>query len=184
MERERLDTQVLERTFQQIKKITGLTNIKNIVEKVTNKDKDYNLCVAKVTEREAQLSEIKEKIRKLERDVVDLKNSASYDMSEVKKLGKNEFQDKEANELDGQEKKLKEELDEMREKYENVELIYEKVMENMKNFVKYKHEEENFLEVSRSNRSFNQEDEILGQYEAFLTKTNNLAHSTYAKVTF
>jgi predicted patatin/cPLA2 family phospholipase len=65
MERERVETQLLERTFQEIKKITGMSNIKQIVEKVTNKDKDYNLCVAKVSDRETKLNIIKEKIKKL-----------------------------------------------------------------------------------------------------------------------
>ena len=56
IEKERKDNGKLEETFQSIKKITGLSNVKQIVEKIGNKDKDYNHCVAKVNEKEIKIN--------------------------------------------------------------------------------------------------------------------------------
>jgi hypothetical protein len=182
MERERVETQLLERTFQEIKKITGMSNIKQIVEKVTNKDKDYNLCVAKVSDRETKLNIIKEKIKKLEDQVVDLKNTASFDVNEVNTNIKNEYQDKESLDLIEQENKLKQELEEMREKSKNVEMIFEKVIDNIKNLVKFKHDDENLIDNSGSHRSYSLEDEIVIQYGNFLTKLEEEAYNSFADV--
>ena len=143
MERERIDTQALETTFQDIKKITGISNIKHIVEKVINKDKEYNLAVSKVSERETKMSVIKDKIKKLDQEFIILKNNASFDVNEINNTLINYHNDKDAEELFIQENKLKEELEEMKEKNENVELIYEKVIENMNALIKDKHQKEN-----------------------------------------
>jgi len=182
MERERVETQLLERTFQEIKKITGMSNIKQIVEKVTNKDKDYNLCVAKVSDRETKLNIIKEKIKKLEDQVVDLKNTASFDVNEVNTNIKNEYQDKESLDLIEQENKLKQELEEMREKSKNVEMIFEKVIDNIKYLVKFKHDDENLIDNWGSHRSYSLEDEIVIQYGNFLTKLEEEAYNSFADV--
>jgi hypothetical protein len=182
MERERLETQVLEKTFQEIKKITGMSNIKQIVEKVTNKDKDYNHCVAKVSERETKLNIIKEKLKKLDDQVIDLKNTASYDVSEVNNNIKIEFQDQEALDLIEQENKLKQELEEMREKSKNVEMIYDKVIDNIKNLIEFKNDDEKSIDASYSHRSLVPEDEIIVQYYSFLTKLENEAFTHFSQV--
>lgn len=182
MERERIETQLLERTFQEIKKITGMSNIKRIVEKVTNKDKDYNLCVAKVSDGENKLNLIKEKIKRLEDEFTELKNTASFDISESNKKMQNEYLHKDAQDLIEKEIKMKEELEEMREKNENVELIYEKVIDNLKNLIQYKHDDENYYDGSSSQRNLVIEDDLISQYSNFLSKMANNAKSSYNEV--
>jgi len=182
MERERNETQLLERTFQEIKKITGMSNIKQIVDKVTNKDKDYNLCVAKVSDRETKLNLIKEKIKRLENEFTELKNTASFDINETNSKMQSESLQKEAQDLIEKETKMKEELEEMREKNENVELIYEKVTDNLKNLIQYKPDDENSNDGSSSQRSMVNEDDLIFQYRDFLSKMANNAHSTYDEV--
>jgi len=183
MEKEKLDNYTIETTFQEIKKITGVSNIKQVVEKVANKDKDYNHSVAKANTRENQIKLIKERIRLLDEDFTDLKNTASIDVGESKKTAKALNYDRDAEDLAKKEENLKIELEEMREKNGNVELIYEKVIENLKSLTNNKNQEEISLDVSKnSNRSFNLEDDLVTSYNEFLTKTNNVADKTYAKV--
>lgn len=184
MERERIDTQALETTFQDIKKITGISNIKHIVEKVINKDKEYNLAVSKVSERETKMSVIKDKIKKLDQEFIILKNNASFDVNEINNTLINYHNDKGAEELFIQENKLKEELEEMKEKNENVELIYEKVIENMNALIKDKHQEEYSVDGSINSHRHMFEDDLIFQYENFLTKMNDVAYSTYSNVKF
>lgn len=161
-----------------------MTNIKHILYKVTNKDKDYNLSVAKVSQREIKLDLIKDKINQLDREFIQINNSASINTTESNKAFKNSQLDNEQNELIEQEQKLREELKDIKDKNENIELIYKKVLENMIVITKYQKHEETSLDDLKKQKSYNFEDELIRQYNEYLFKMNDLAKKTYSKVKF
>lgn len=183
IQKERLDNLTLESTFQEVKKITGITNIKNIVDRVTNKDKDYNNCVAKVSQRETKINILKDKIAKLDRDFTELKNSASIDPSESKTTARSQNFDQTSQDLLKKEEKLREDLEDMRDKSINVELIYDKVVENLKLMTKFQ-DDHTTQDASKSAKTHNAEEELILYYREFLIKMNNIAISTYDKVCF
>lgn len=77
------DNEELEKTFQKIKSITGITSMKVIVDKILNKDKDYNSSVLKITEKEDVIDRLKEEIKGLEEKYKELKNNCKliiYDL--------------------------------------------------------------------------------------------------------
>ena len=171
-----MDNESLESTFQKIKKITGITNIKNIVDKVCNKDKNYNLSVSIVNEREIKLGMMKEKIKHFDDELKLLNNSSSIIGSNK---SNNNFQnDEELNELIEEEQRLKEELNEVRENNENVELIYQKVIDNMKVISNDKKHEDSM----DSSKIINFEDDVIKHFNESLLKMNDLARKTYSKV--
>ena len=94
----------------------------------------------------------------------------------------NEYLHKDAQDLIEKEIKMKEELEEMREKNENVELIYEKVIDNLKNLIQYKNDDENYYDGSSSQRNLVIEDDLISQYSNFLSKMANNAKSSYNEV--
>ena len=69
------DNEELEKTFQKIKAITGISNLKVIVDKILNKDKDYNNTVSKVTEKEYYIDSLKTDIKNLEEEYKKLRNN-------------------------------------------------------------------------------------------------------------
>jgi len=69
------DNEELEKTFQKIKSITGITNMKIIVDKILNKDKDYNCSVLKISEKEEVIDKLNEEIKSLEEKYKSLKNN-------------------------------------------------------------------------------------------------------------
>lgn len=179
------DNKILERTFQEIKKVTGVSNIKQVVDRVYTKDKDYNLCVAKVNSRENQIKTLKQRIESLENNFKDLKSSASIDPQEQNKTAKKSNYDEYAEDLQKEEDRLKDELEEMREKNRNVELIYEKVIENMRAITHRKEEDaNNSQDASKSTRSSNIEDDLIYDFKEYVNKMNNVANETYSKGSF
>ncbi len=174
IEKERKDNEKLEETFQNIKKITGMSNVKNIVEKIGNKDKDYNHCVAKVNDKEIRIGILREQIKKLNQDYIKLKNEASVDISESDKLEDNKVKyDEEEQELIRREQELNDELDELNNKNTNVELTYEKVTENIKILIGKSDNLQKILdpndnEPTKNERTLNNEEEVFNSYVNFL----------------
>ena len=66
----------LETIYQNIKKITAQSDLNGIVNKILNKDKDYNLAVSMVTECETKIGITKKKIEELKVRLDDLKNES------------------------------------------------------------------------------------------------------------
>jgi chromosome segregation ATPase len=174
IEKERKDNERLEETFQNIKKITGITNVKNIVEKIGNKDKDYNHCVANVNDKEIRISILREQIKKLNQDFIMLKNEASVDISEADKVEENKIKyDEEEQELIQREQELIDELEELNNKNTTVELTFEKVTENIKVLIGKSEPLQKLLdpnnnEVSKNERTLNTEEEVFNSYVDFL----------------
>ncbi len=174
IEKERKDNEKLEETFQNIKKITGMSNVKNIVEKIGNKDKDYNHCVAKVNDKEIRIGILRDQIKKLNQDYIKLKNEASVDISESDKLEDNKVKyDEEEQELIRREQELNDELDELNNKNTNVELTYEKVTENIKILIGKSDNLQKILdpndnEPTKNERTLNNEEEVFNSYVNFL----------------
>jgi chromosome segregation ATPase len=181
--KEQIDNRLLETTFQEVKKITGIANIKQVVDRVSNKDKDYNLCVSKMNEREAKINFLKQKIDRLDQDFTELKSSASIDPIEGKKAAKQENYDLEDEALTKEEEKLRQDLEDMKEKNKNVDLIYEKVLENLKAVTKHQDPEVNKShDGSNSTRSSNLEDDLIVNYRELVSKMNDKAEAAYSKV--
>lgn len=174
IEKERKDNERLEETFQNIKKITGITNVKNIVEKIGNKDKDYNHCVANVNDKEIRISILREQIKKLNQDFIMLKNEATVDISEADKVEENKIKyDEEEQELIEREQELIDELEELNNKNTTVELTFEKVTENIKVLIGKSEPLQKLLdpnnnEVSKNERTLNTEEEVFNSYVDFL----------------
>ncbi len=174
IEKERKDNEKLEETFQNIKKITGMSNVKNIVEKIGNKDKDYNHCVAKVNDKEIRIGILRDQIKKLNQDYIKLKNEASVDISESDKPEEKEVKyDEEEQELIKREQELNDELDELNNKNTNVELTYEKVTENIKILIGKSENLQKILdpdnnEPSKNERTLNTEEDVFNSYVNFL----------------
>ena len=184
---ERRDNEKLEETFQNIKKITGMSNVKQIVERIGNKDKNYNFSVAKVNEKEIKINILQEQIKKLEEDYVRLKNEVSVDSSEITKNTSNinTHNDPEEQDLINREQEINEELSELAAKNENVELTYEKVMENIMIFIKKTDKFpkiDNSSESTRIEKSVNNENEVLKNYTQFLNFMKESVDKSFSKV--
>jgi len=186
IEKERKDNENLEETFQNIKKITGISNVKQIVERIGNKDKDYNNCVAKVNEKEIKISILKNQINSLNQDFIRLKSEASVDFNEIKRSPEKEIKyDAEELELVTKENQHKEELEELINKNTIVELTYERVMENIKFFIKtekMQKNEEISNETARLEKSSNYENDILKLYIKFLGLLKESINNSFSKV--
>jgi hypothetical protein len=74
MEKELKENELLEETFQQIRDITGSTNLKIMVDKIVKKDRNYNTAVAKVAEKETKKEVLQNEIRRLQIEYQELKN--------------------------------------------------------------------------------------------------------------
>jgi hypothetical protein len=114
-----------------------------MVDKILNKDKNYNLCVAKVTEKQNKIDILKKDIVSLEIELQKLKNDCKIflklvtdeDLNSTKNThtSANSFNMEESDtQLIATEKKLQEELKLLQEKHKNVKLVYEKVVDNIK----------------------------------------------------
>jgi hypothetical protein len=163
MEKELRENELLEETFQQIRDITGSTNLKIMVDKIIRKDKNYNVAVAKVSEKETRKEVLSNEIKKLEVEYLELKNNSnSYltlaltddnqkDLNYVFKM------EEEEKELVRQEQELLEELKVWQEKHKDVKLVYEKVVDNIKSLlVNEKKVEENIFNQSISDKNLNE----------------------------
>jgi hypothetical protein len=155
-----------------------------IVEKIGNKDKDYNLCVARVNEKETKAAILRDQIKKLQQDYTHLRNEASVDVTETKQENEatGKF-DKDEQELIKQEQDLTNDLEELQVKNESVELTYEKVVENIRFFISksdsLKKEE---ADSSRKERSLNTEEDIMEYYIDFLSLLKGVVDKTYSKM--
>jgi uncharacterized small protein (DUF1192 family) len=76
MVREIAKNEELEVLFQNIKKITGQTDLNGILNKIINKDKDYNLAVSQVTELETRIDITQTKIEELKNKLKILQNDS------------------------------------------------------------------------------------------------------------
>ena len=178
----------MEETFQNIKKITGISNVKQIVERIGNKDKDYNNCVAKVNDKEIKINILSNQIKKLNQDYIRLKNEASFDINEeLKKTadGEDKYDDDEKQIID-REQELNNELEDLTNKNTNVELTYEKVLENIKFYVSKieKLKKVSEIDLTKLEKKNNSEEEILQNYFKFLDLLKQSIDHSFSKVTY
>jgi len=163
-----------------------MANVKNIVEKIGNKDKDYNLCVSRVNEKEITVSILREQIKRLNAEYVQLKNEASVDANEENKKHNEETgtYDKDEQELIAKEQELGAELEEIANKNEHVELIYEKVIENIKYFISKSNQLKNEEDRSddKPEKDLKTEPEILKQYGKFLKLLKANVDNSYSQM--
>jgi hypothetical protein len=76
MEKELKENEGIEETFQQIRDITGSTNLKVMVDKILKKDKNYNAAVAKVAEKETRKEVLQSEMSRLQIEFQELKNNS------------------------------------------------------------------------------------------------------------
>jgi len=52
--------------------------LKIIVDKILNKDKEYNQCVTRVTEKEANIDQLKQEIKELELEYLNQRSNRNF----------------------------------------------------------------------------------------------------------
>jgi hypothetical protein len=78
MEKELKDNEELEDNFQKIKQITGLHDLHKIVDKVLNKEKNYNYQVSLVSQKETRLEVLKKVNKELDDEHKRIKTDSKY----------------------------------------------------------------------------------------------------------
>lgn len=119
------------------------------MDKILNKDKNYNLCVSKVAEKQAKIAILKKDIASLEEKVVELQNQVpdieNDNYSKVTASGSEEapsgMMDEEELKLVKEEESLLEEVKLMQDKHKKTKLIYEQVIDNIKSLCKISKDE-------------------------------------------
>ena len=139
MERELSKNEKLEETYQKIRDICGTSNLRVMVDKILYREKRYNECVARVAELES-LNEICDNdISELTVKLTELKNQVLVKESEDEKtlstIPTSILEEKE-NDMLKEESVLRRKLDELQEKKEMTKLVFEKILENIKQLTK------------------------------------------------
>ena len=139
MERELSKNEKLEETYQKIRDICGTSNLRVMVDKILYREKRYNECVARVAELES-LNEICDNdISDLMVRLTELKNQVLVKESEDEKtlstIPTSILEEKE-NDMLKEESVLRRKLDELQEKKEMTKLVFEKILENIKQLTK------------------------------------------------
>ena len=139
MERELSKNEKLEETYQKIRDICGTSNLRVMVDKILYREKRYNECVARVAELES-LNEICDNdISELTVRLTDLKNQVLVKETEDEKtlstIPTSILEEKE-NDMLKEESVLRRKLDELQEKKETTKLVFEKILENIKQLTK------------------------------------------------
>jgi hypothetical protein len=127
-----------------------------MVDKIIRKDKNYNIAVAKVAEKETKKEVLQNEIKKLELEYQELLNKSKFIRLTLAPLDQNNNIEQ-AFKLEEEEKMLiqeeQEKMDELRqwqEKHTEVKLVHEKVIDNIKNILKLEKKGDDTLNHSMS----------------------------------
>jgi hypothetical protein len=162
----------IEETFIQIRDITGTSSLKTIIETILNKDKKYNDRISKVSEIQHEIEIFDSDIQELEKKITNLKNDVlckeTDDNKSISTIPTSIIEQEEE-ELINKENELKLKLNLLQEKQEKINLIFEKVNENINELIK--NDEKIFENYNKS--SFNNET------TDFRNKNQNLDENTF-----
>ena len=186
----------LEEVFRKIKLYSGTSNLKLIVDKIIQKDKNFNYTINKVIRKEKEKLDIEKRINELNKQINELKSSIviniSEDNKEIKKVKTIDMDNKNlySNLIKKNEDLLRKYL-ENQETYSNVSLKYEQVINNIKKLYEKnieKNSEESALNINNNidnsinqtqnndnnienNIDLNNEENIINSYNNFLLET-------------
>jgi len=180
----------VENNYQQIRDICGTQDIESIINFIMLRNKRYNYSVQVVTEKENQVNSLRNDIKRLKSHLVKLKNEIIVNEKESNSKTETTIAESgmEKTELDlvQIEKEKNQELLVLGKKYNEVNLSYNRVLENIKEMQEYdqnhpldlkeKEEEEKKEEqenIGNKNEDFQltvEEEECINGYEKFLEK--------------
>ena len=180
----------VENNYQQIRDICGTQDIESIINFIMLRNKRYNYSVQVVTEKENQVNSLRNDIKRLKSHLVKLKNEIIVNEKESNSKTETTIAESgmEKTELDlvQIEKEKNQELLVLGKKYNEVNLSYNRVLENIKEMQDYdqnhpldlkeKEEEEKKEEqenIGNKNEDFQltaEEEECINGYEKFLEK--------------
>ena len=179
----------LEYNYQQIRDICGTQDIESIINFIMLRNKSYNYSVQVVEEKENQVNNLRKDIKRLKSHLVELKNEIIVHEKESDSKTETTIADsgKEKAELDLErlEKEKNQELLILGKKYNEVDLSYNQVLENIKGMQDYdqnhpldliekeeekKEEQENNEKKNEDVQLTNEEEECISGYEKLLEK--------------
>ena len=180
----------VENNYQQIRDICGTQDIESIINFIMLRNKRYNYIVQVVAEKENQVNSLRNDIKRLKSHLVKLKNEIIVNEKESNSKTETTIAESgmEKTELDlvQIEKEKNQELLVLGKKYNEVNLSYNRVLENIKEMQEYdqnhpldlkeKEEEEKKEEqenIGNKNEDFQltaEEEECINGYEKFLEK--------------
>ena len=179
----------LEFNYQQIRDICGTQDIESIINFIMLRNKSYNYSVQVVEEKENQVNNLRKDIKRLKSHLVELKNEIIVHEKESDSKTETTIADsgKEKAELDLErlEKEKNQELLILGKKYNEVDLSYNQVLENIKGMQDYdqnhpldliekeeekKEEQENNEKKNEDVQLTNEEEECISGYEKLLEK--------------
>ena len=179
----------LEYNYQQIRDICGTQDLESIINFIMLRNKSYNYSVQVVEEKENQVNNLRKDIKRLKSHLVELKNEIIVHEKESDSKTETTIADsgKEKAELDLErlEKEKNQELLILGKKYNEVDLSYNQVLENIKGMQDYdqnhpldliekeeekKEEQENNEKKNEDVQLTNEEEECISGYEKLLEK--------------
>jgi hypothetical protein len=144
--RTRMDEQLkryedLEDNYEKIRDICGTQDLEFIIDFVMLRNKRYNYAVQVVNEKEQKIKDLKKEIKKLNTKLIKLKNaqivSEKESDSRTETTVENSGLEQEEIELTKKESERNQELLILGKKYNDIDLAYNKVLENIQNMKEY-----------------------------------------------
>ena len=202
--RTRMDEQLkryedLEDNYEKIRDICGTQDLEFIIDFVMLRNKRYNYAVQVVNEKEQKIKDLKKEIKKLNTELIKLKNaqivSEKESDSRTETTVENSGLEQEEIELTKKESERNQELLILGKKYNDIDLAYNKVLENIQNMKEFDQahplniKEEEIIEIDdgeekpeggeggqteekkpKEIKLNREEEEIVQEYEKFLKK--------------
>ena len=134
MEKVLKENEKIEEVYNSIRDICGTNSLKIITERILNKDKKYNENVSKVSTLQNKIEILEIDNAELEKELITLKNYVivkETDNNKTISTIPTSIIEEAENKLIDQEGELILKLNQLQEKQENINLIYQKILENI-----------------------------------------------------
>ena len=134
MEKVLKENEKIEEVYNSIRDICGTNSLKIITERILNKDKKYNENVSKVSKLQNKIEILEIDNAELEKELITLKNYVivkETDNNKTISTIPTSIIEEAENKLIDQEGELILKLNQLQEKQENINLIYQKILENI-----------------------------------------------------
>jgi len=181
--------EVLEYNYEQIRDICGTQDLETIINFIMLRNKRYNYSVNVVAEKENQVNNLRKDIKRLKSNLIKLKNDIIVHEKESNSKTETTIADSgmEKGEMDmiEVEKEKNQELLVLGKKYNEINLAYNQVLDNIKAMKEYDQshpldlkeeskeeakEEEEKVQQDESGQLTKEEQECINNYEKFLEK--------------
>ena len=181
--------EVLEYNYEQIRDICGTQDLETIINFIMLRNKRYNYSVNVVAEKENQVNNLRKDIKRLKSNLIKLKNDIIVHEKESNSKTETTIADSgmEKGEMDmiEVEKEKNQELLVLGKKYNEINLAYNQVLDNIKAMKEYDQshpldlkeeskeeakEEEEKVQQDESSQLTKEEKECINNYEKFLEK--------------